>query len=247
MKITDAQFQPPAAEVVQPNGVQLDTVDQWGTVDVPPPGTEGTYYQTLDSLEAEYGSRDCTFADVEEIVKSIVGTLPYIDFNAYRAEIDGMTVDIGDNPTTFGLMEALAHIQGYKDRLTTMMNFVDHEYTVRKRVVDMLFDANQAVSKASSADKRKGEATIRYPMLIIRFETINAFRNELTAIINNMRSRGDTISRQVSLIDMQIRLGEYRRKLPDEFSAGEAEDPLDYKSGAPEVNWADVPVPGKRF
>src|SRR5574344_2746318 len=117
------------------------------------------------------------------------------------------------------------------------MNVVEHEYLVRKRVNDMLFDANQAVSKQSSADKRKGEATIRYPMLLLQFETINSFRSEVTNIMNNLRSVGDTVSRQASIISMQISLGEYRKKMPNELNGNDIEEHKDYKSGVSELQW----------
>ena len=118
---------------------------------------------------------------------------------------------------------------------------VEHEYMTRKRVNDILFDANQAVSKQSSADKRRGEATLRFPILLLRFTDIESFRYEVTSKMNNLRSIGDTISRQASVMQMQITLGEYRKKTPQEFEQrGEGEDKLDYKSGAPELTWENV-------
>lgn len=224
----------PSTEVTEVN-------NEWAAPVTPPPGTPGTLQLTMDDLEAEYGATQCTFADLEQITKSVVGAVKTVDIDDYRRQIDEMTVDLSSDPTTFQLMEQLSIIQGYKDRLTTMLNAVDTECAVRKCAVDMLLDANQAVSNASSADKRRGEAKIRWPVLIMRYEIINAFRSELTAILNNMRSRGDSVSRQVSLIDMQIRLGEYRRKSPDELKANPGEEAPDYKSGAPNV-WGDVQV-----
>lgn len=204
--------------------------------------TKGKDYQTtLNDLNEEYKDKACTFTDVEDIGKTILSTLPKLDFNKLRDEMSNMHVETFENPTTFQLSEEMAQVQEYKNRLSEIMNKVEHEYLVRKRVNDMLFDANQAVSKQSSADKRKGEATIRYPMLLLQFETINSFRSEVTNIMNNLRSVGDTVSRQASIISMQISLGEYRKKMPDELvNHGEAESGNDYKSGVSQIEWNEV-------
>lgn len=204
-------------------------------------GTDKDYQETLASLDDEYGSKDCSFGDVEDIGKTIISTLKPMNINELRKEIESMHVEIFDNPTTFQLLDAMSKVQEYKSRVSEILNNVEHEYLIRKRVNDMLFDANQAVSKQSSADKRRGEATIRYPMLLLQFENINSFRTEVNNIMNNMRSIGDTVSRQASIISMQITLGEYRKKLPKELADG-AEGVInkDYKTGVSEVPWSQV-------
>ena len=201
----------------------------------------GTYQETMEQLDKDYGDKQCSFSDVEVIGKTILATLPKINMNKLRNEMANMHVETFENPTTFQLAEAMAKVQEYKNRLSEIMNVVEHEYMVRKRVNDMLFDANQAVSKQSSADKRKGEATIRYPMLLLQFETINSFRSEVTNVMNNIRAIGDTVSRQASIISMQISLGEYRKKMPTEMiNRGSIEEGQDYKSGVSEINWQSV-------
>lgn len=195
----------------------------------------------LDELEDEYGDKQCTFADVEAIGKRMLSSLPKLDIDKFRDEMFDMHVDVYENPTTFQITESMAKVQAYKDRLSEIVNLVEHEYITRKRVNEILFDANQAVSKQSSADKRKGEATLRFPILLLKFSAIDSFRSEVTNKVNNMRSIGETISRQASIMQMQITLGEYRKKNPEDFrKRSKAEQPNDYKSGAPEMEWSDV-------
>lgn len=196
---------------------------------------------TLDKLDEEYGDKNCSFAEVEQIGKAMIAALPKINFNKIRNEMEHMQVDVYENPTTFQITESMAKVQQYKNRLSEIASMVEHEYMTRKRVNDILFDANQAVSKQSSADKRRGEATLRFPILLLRFTDIESFRYEVTSKMNNLRSIGDTISRQASVMQMQITLGEYRKKTPQEFEQrGDGEDKLDYKSGAPELTWENV-------
>jgi len=199
------------------------------------------FEKKINELDEEYADKNCSFADVEQIARTTLKALPKINFGKLRDEMDRMNVQVFENPTTFQLTEAMAQVQGYKNRLAEISTLVEHEYITRKRVNDILFDANQAISKQSSADKRKGEATLRYPTLLLQFSIIESFRIEVNNIINNMRSIGDTISRQATIMQMQITLGEYRKKAPDELkNHGEGEDGVDYKSGAPELDWANV-------
>jgi len=218
--------------------------ESWDEIDVKPTKTkkEGqSYDRVVDELDEEYKDKNCSFADVEIIARSALKALPKLDFNRLRAEMDNMEVTVYENPTTFQLTESMAKVQGYKNRLAEISSLVEHEYITRKRVNDILFDANQAISKQSSADKRKGEATLRYPTLLLKLSSIESFRLEVNNTINNMRSIGETLSRQTTIMQMQISLGEYRKKLPEEFKKrGEGEDTLDYKSGAPDLNWMDA-------
>ena len=202
---------------------------------------EKTFQETLEDLDSEYSEKECTLLDVENIGKRMIGALPKLNFNKYRSEMDKMHVRVYENPTTFQLTESMAQVQAYKNRLAELITLIDHEYMIRKRVNDILFDATQFVSKQSSADKRKGEATLRFPMLLLKFTSVESFRSEVNNKINNMKAIGDTLSRQATLMQMQITLGEYRKKTTDEFKHNsEAEDELDYKSGVTEIDWKDA-------
>ncbi len=200
-----------------------------------------SFQKTLDELDEEYGEKQCSLIDVENIGKRMINSLPKLDFDKFRNEMDKMHVRVYENPTTFQLTESMAQVQEYKNRLTEISTLIDHEYMTRKRVNDILFDATQFVSKQSSADKRKGEATLRFPILLLKFTSVESFRSEVNNRMNNMKAIGDTLSRQATLMQMQITLGEYRKKMPDEFkNTNSAEERNDYKSGVPEIDWMDV-------
>ena len=190
-------------------------------------------FESLNSkFNADYQGKDCTFTDIEEISKQLMDSLPKLDYQKIREEMYSIRVEIFENPTTFQISEGMQKVQMYKDRLAEIYTLADREHTIRKRIVEMLFDANQAVSKQSSVDKRKGEASIRWPTYIINMTLAEAFKNEVNTVINNLRSKGDMLSRQASILDMQIKLGEYRRQNgeAEEYTAGNYKN-VDYKSG----------------
>ena len=88
----------------------------------------------------------------------------------------------------------------------------EREVNIRNKVLDMLSMANTVMSKASSADKRKGEALLKYPTQFIFLEAAETFRNEVQMVLNNMKATSESISRQASVLQAQITLGEIHRK-----------------------------------
>lgn len=148
--------------------------------------------------------------DVEKMVNQLLATLPKINKNAWRMEMEQMIVSMQENPTTYDINEGLAKSQGYRDRLSEMLLYAQREYKLRKRCLEMLFDAVNLISKASSADKRRGEASMRYPVMVLQVEASEIFLKEIESIYNNIKTTADAISRQASVIGMQISLGERR-------------------------------------
>lgn len=152
--------------------------------------------------------------DVEKMVNDLLASLPKINRNAWRTEMEDMIVPVKENPTTFDINEGLAIAQGYKERLGEMLLYAQREYKIRKKCLDMLMDAVNLISKASSADKRRGEATLRYPIMVIQTESAEIFMKEIEFIYSNIKSTVDSISRQASVMNMQIMLGERRNGNP---------------------------------
>lgn len=153
-------------------------------------------------------------SDVEQIANDLIASLPRINRTAWRTEMENMIVPIKENPTTFDINEGLALAQGYKDRLSEMLLYAQREYKIRKKCLDMLIDAVNLISKATSADKRRGEATLRYPIMVVQTESAEIFMKEIEFIYSNIKSTTDSISRQASVMSMQITLGERRQGNP---------------------------------
>ena len=152
--------------------------------------------------------------DVEKMVNDLLASLPKINRNAWRTEMEDMIVPVKENPTTFDINEGLAIAQGYKERLGEMLLYAQREYKIRKKCLDMLMDAVNLISKATSADKRRGEATLRYPIMVIQTESAEIFMKEIEFIYSNIKSTVDSISRQASVMNMQIQLGERKSGNP---------------------------------
>ena len=190
----------------------------------------------MDDLDNRYGHGSCGLTDIEQMAQEMLATLPKLNRNALRDEMDAMHINIYAEPTTFNINEGLAKAQGYRERLTGILALAEREYNVRNKVLDMLIMANTVTSKATSADKRKGEALLKYSTQFIFLEAAETFRNEVQMFLNNMKATSDTISRQASVIQAQIALGELHRKI-DPATGQAYETLLNDKKPVQEITW----------
>jgi septation ring formation regulator EzrA len=200
------------------------------------------FEEAFEEISEQYENKSCTMDDLETMAQEMLATLPKLDRTTIRQEMEQMVVPMFQNPTTFDINTGLAKAQGYKDRLSEIYNLANSEYRLRKRILEMLFDAASVVSKQSSADKRKGEATMKYPVYLISLEAAETFVEEVQQVLANIKSASDSISRQGSIIQSQIQLGEYRKRVPDMQSNGSSAEEIDYKSGAPKIGmeWGEL-------
>lgn len=185
-----------------------------------------SYEETIMNMP----QKELTVADLEKQVDIIIKGLPPMNRAALRAEMQQMHVAVTENPTTFDITNGLAKSQAYRDRLATIYQQAMIDTKIRKRCLEMLFDVTNLVSKASSADKRKGEATLKYPMQILQYEVSDAFLKEVEQIRLNMENTFNTYSRQASVLQLQVQLGEYK--------ANKGELPT--SGGAEEFDWGNV-------
>lgn len=177
--------------------------------------TTETTDDVIDTLTKNQSSTSCSLTDIENMVQSLLASLPRLNRRSLRYEMSEMVVPMEKNPSTYGINEGLALSQGYRDRLSEILSYANAEFKLRKKCMEMLFDAINLISKASSADKRKGEAVMKYPGMVLQVESSEIFMKEVESIFNNMRATTDSISRQVSVMSIQVTLGERRQGNPN--------------------------------
>lgn len=192
-----------------------------------------SYEDTINN----FNKSNVTVEEIEKLVEQTVKGLPVMDRAALRKEMLQMTVSVSENPTTFDINEGLAKSQAYRDRLSQIYSEALIDQKIRKRCLDMLFDVTNIVSKASSADKRKGEATLKYPMQILQFEISDAFLKEVEQVKINMENNFNTFSRQGSILQLQVQLGEYKSNKNTPFNTVQDVMPKFETGGAEEFEW----------
>ena len=166
--------------------------------------------QTIDNFKVKNASVE----NIEKIVDNIIASLPIKDKQTLREEMQQMRISVPENPTTFEITEGLAKSQAYRDRLSQIYIDANNDKKMRQRCLEMLCDVNNVVSKASSVDKRKGEATLKYPSYFLSYELSAVFLAEVEMNLKNMENIFNTFSRQASVMQLQVQLGEYKGNKP---------------------------------
>lgn len=204
--------------------------------------TETKHTQFEDSMEkafeevissdkkSDIGKGEYSLTDLEKEIIDVLNTLPKLDRYALRREMVNMIVSVEENPTTFGINEGLAKAQAYKSRLAEIYTLAIREFKLRKRCMEILQDAIMKVSNEKSADKRKGEFAMRYPILLMQEQAAENFYEEVKHLISNMASANENVSRQVSVLQLQVQLGEVRRSESSKQSFNQAEESSGQKS-----------------
>lgn len=204
--------------------------------------------QIIDELSdgTVQSNRANTIEELENTVNQILATLPRLDRAKLRLEMENMSVELKENPTTYDLSKGLAKAQAYKDRLSEIYIMALREYKIRQRCAELLLDAFNLVSKGSSVDKRRGDAMMKYPMMLIQMEAAEVFLKEVENVIQNMKSTMEAISRQVSIMQLQLQLGEIRKNQQtnnseaEEYSSSQRGTTLTPKSENAQLDWSDI-------
>ena len=149
-------------------------------------------------------------SDMETMVYELLNSLPKLNRDKLRDEMENMTVEVLPTPTTTSITNGLSKAQGFRDRCSEILLYATREAKIRRRCYDMLYSAICVTSNAKNNDARMGNFCMRYPTLIIQTEAAEMFVKEVEHVFNNLKSVTDVLSRQVSVMQLQLQLGEIK-------------------------------------
>lgn len=150
--------------------------------------------------------------------------LPVLEEAEIYAELGDLTVRSKQTGTIDVVNQELQRVQAAKERLSEIMVNVLRCHTVKKRIVDILFDAWMSCSSASSTDKRKGDASLR----LIEFETdlsrTESLMKATNHIARNLDSLQDNLSRRITIFQLQLKLQDVGRGALPEYDFNDIKD-----------------------
>jgi hypothetical protein len=169
---------------------------------VPPPSLEKKK-ELIASTE--------TFNDLLKDVQDLMEELPIKSREEYaglRIEIRECTLEYVDDPSPLVLSQQMAKTQVFKDRLLEIKLDAETTFIALKRIYNNLLDAFIGISENKSADKRKGEASLRLSRFNLILAEAEAFANYCRSICENLESQRNTISRRITCNEHRIKIGE---------------------------------------
>ena len=154
-------------------------------------------------------------AVVDRFLK-LYANLPRIDYNDLHAEISDLNVDSSPTPTLQLINLKLQKIQASKDRLAEIYQQVIRCYTFKKRAVNILSEASSKFTEGKNQDKRQAESSFRLCEFHADLAQVEALYNVCEHVLRNLDSQSHAISRQITIIQSELKLFEMgRSSLPD--------------------------------
>ena len=161
------------------------------------------------------------FRKIVDYVRQGYTRWTYISTDEVQEEIKELESDVkvqtnvGD--TTLQMINSqMGKVQAAKDRLSTIYGQISATYNYRKRMVEMLRSAwgNYAVGKTK--DLRDADGTLRLSEFMQDLAEIESLNQLCINISKNLDSLHHTLSRQITIFQLQISLRDLGRSgLPD--------------------------------
>lgn len=139
--------------------------------------------------------------------------LDVFDFDSGKRELENYIVSLDPNPTPSEVTEKIAMIQGYRDRVSQMYCVALAIEGMAKREYTKLFD-EYAVSLIGSKlnmnekeYKARGSCRPQYNL----YQRAKEYTEIVKTVLNNLCDAQESLSRQITVMQMQIELGEISR------------------------------------
>ena len=150
--------------------------------------------------------------------------LPFLDYDDLYAELAELSVKSCPTPTLQVLNSEIQKVQSAKDRLSEIFVNVLRNFTFKKRAVDILRDAWSKFSEEKSADKRKGSACFVLSDFEMDYAATEALMKSCNHIIKNLDSLHDSLSRRITIIQLQLKMHDMGRGALPSFDFAPSED-----------------------
>lgn len=170
----------------------------------------------LPSVMGTVGEIPDDFKAVADRVLAMYASLPELDYDSLYEEISELNVGSEPTPTLQLINLKLQRVQASKDRLSSICEDVIRCHTFKKRAVNILSDSWNRFATGSSADKRKADSSYRMSEFQIDLAQLEALNNVCEHIGKNLDSQHNAISRQITIIQSQLKMFDMGRgALPD--------------------------------
>ncbi len=156
------------------------------------------------------------FMEMAERIRRGYSFLPKIRIDDVYEELSELSIKTSATPTLQTINRELEKSQAAKDRLTELDIQITQCAMYKERVVELLTDAWNKFSDEKSADKRKGDTAFRLANFYIDLVRVESAQKACKAVMLNLCSLQDTLSRRITNIQLQLKLMDIgRNAMPD--------------------------------
>lgn len=152
------------------------------------------------------------FQQLVDSIHSVMKTLPNLDYDALHTELresEYLQIPISADPSLDELSSAAVKVQAAKDRVSQIMLDAERNSKIMKHYSKALYTAWIRLSGDGSQDRRESDATTRTWDFSGEAAEADALYGACRSVLDNLKDKWDTISRNVSIIELRLKLGEW--------------------------------------
>lgn len=187
------------------------------------------------------------FQQLVDSIHSVMKTLPNLDYDLLHTELresEYLQIPISADPSLDELSSAAVKVQAAKDRVSQIMLDAERNSKIMKHYSKALYTAWIRLSGDGSQDRRESDATTRTWDFSGEAAEADALYGACRSVLDNLKDKWDTISRNVSIIELRLKLGEWGGNNPTNRVGNSSftEDDIPRNSeipGADEEIWTD--------
>ena len=130
------------------------------------------------------------------------------DYDVIRKELHQLSAPLSDSPNPDVLSKDLSRIQAFRDRAVEIVRVLTNIYLTHKRVVEILTHGWPKYSIEKSAEKREGEALLKFSNFIMAASDAEAIYRHALGVMKNLESQQENVSRQISCAIVSSKIGQ---------------------------------------
>ncbi|MCK9435339.1 MAG: hypothetical protein M0R32_11160 [Candidatus Cloacimonetes bacterium] len=163
------------------------------------------------------------FQQLVDSIHSVMRTLPKLDYDALHDELresEYLQIIIPEDPSLNQLSSAAVKVQAAKDRVSQIMLDAERNSKILKHYSKAIYSAWLRLSGDGSQDRRESDATTRTWDFAGEAAEAEALFSACKSVLDNLKDKWDTISRNVSIVELRIKLGEWGGNNPTDRVGG---------------------------
>ena len=159
--------------------------------------------------------REIGRSEFQELVDNIhkaMASLPNLNYDELHTELresDYLHIPISADPSLDELSAAALKVQTAKDRVGQILLDAERNYKILKHYSKAIYIAWIRLSGDASQDRRESYATTRTWDFAGEAAQAETLYSASRAVLDNLKDKWDTISRNVSIIELRLKLGEF--------------------------------------
>lgn len=146
------------------------------------------------------------FKKILDKANSMIGRLKRMDRKEIYEEIRVLNVHVSENPSLQQINVEISKVQAAKDRLSEILVNAHSNFIISKRIFELLTGGWTVFSDKNSAEKRKGEAELKMYQFAEFMSESEAIYKATSHILKNLDSKQETLSRQVTVFALLLKL-----------------------------------------